>query len=127
MGSEKYTPAHPPEQCEKTIELLCTVQVATPNYICFIFDTTEQKSDGTRTFSPMMFDLGLKEILTSKTITKIFHDCRGDSKVLFQSLGFVPQNIYDTQIAFAILENKRTKNYPYPVALKTLIRYDTLN
>ena len=105
--------------------MLTLVQIATPDNVCYIFDVTEQsKESGKRVFSMKLFDAGLKEILESKLYLKLFHDCRSDSKVLYQSSGITLCNIYDTQIAYAIYSYSNYKRYPFPVSLKALIKFN---
>ena len=55
---------------------------------------------------PLAFDAreGLATLLLNPEITKIFHSCIQDLEVLYQYLGQLPQQIVDTQIAAAMLD-----------------------
>ncbi len=78
---------------------LALVQIAThSNVICI---------------DPVAFDAkpALKKILLNKNITKIFHACSQDMEVLYYYLSKVPDNIYDTQIANALLTDYHQIGY----------------
>lgn len=64
---------------------LCVLQVATPDKVArnlcyffnqskraYVFDLTSQE------VRQQLFSVGLREILESTTVVKIFHDCRDD-------------------------------------------------
>ena len=45
----------------------------------------------------------LTKILRNKNILKVFHSPRQDLEIFFNLFGFLPLNIFDTQIAFSFL------------------------
>ncbi len=53
----------------------------------------------------------LKPLFSRKGLVKVFHSCQQDLEVLFNSLGFVPKNIFDTQIALLFLGYKEPPSY----------------
>ena len=62
---------------------------------------------------PLAFDAkpALKKLLLDNSITKIFHSCSQDLEVLFYYLGEAPGEIYDTQIANALLTDQQQIGY----------------
>eukprot|EP01132_Coremiostelium_polycephalum_P005436 gene5436-6780_t len=58
------------------------------------------------------FEKGLKEILESPKIIKVVHDCRKDSEILYHKYHVQLQNVYDVQIAHAMLQKKEEGNIP---------------
>eukprot|EP01112_Ceratiomyxa_fruticulosa_P008469 TRINITY_DN2194_c0_g1_i4.p1 TRINITY_DN2194_c0_g1~~TRINITY_DN2194_c0_g1_i4.p1 ORF type:complete len:322 (+),score=79.59 TRINITY_DN2194_c0_g1_i4:557-1522(+) len=68
---------------------LCLVQVATSKK-AYLFDIIE---GGSR-----LFDHGLREILESDKILKVFHDCRLDSDALFHEHKVKMAKVFDTQV-----------------------------
>ena len=78
---------------------LALVQVATDSVVACI--------------DPLAFDAkpALKKILLDENITKIFHSCSQDMEVLYYYLGQTPNNIYDTQIANALLSEHQQIGY----------------
>jgi ribonuclease D len=78
---------------------LALVQIATDSIIACI--------------DPLAFDAkkALQKILLDENITKIIHSCSQDLEVLFYYLGKAPRNIYDTQIANALLTEQHQAGY----------------
>lgn len=78
---------------------LALVQIATDSIVACI--------------DPLAFDAkpALHEILLDENTTKIFHSCSQDMEVLFYYLGETPTNIYDTQIANALLSDHHQIGY----------------
>ncbi len=78
---------------------LALVQIATDSVVACI--------------DPLVFNAkqGLKKLLLNDNITKIFHSCSQDLEVLFYYLGEVPNIIYDTQIANALLTEHHQIGY----------------
>jgi ribonuclease D len=78
---------------------LALVQIATDSIVACI--------------DPLAFDAqpALKKILLDENITKIFHSCSQDMEVLYYYLGQTPNNIYDTQIANALLSEHQQIGY----------------
>lgn len=78
---------------------LALVQIATDTIVACI--------------DPLAFDAKpvLQKILLSTNTTKIFHSCSQDLEVLFYYLGETPENIYDTQIANALLTDHHQIGY----------------
>jgi ribonuclease D len=58
----------------------------------------------------------LKPLLSKKSLVKVFHSCQQDLEVLFNYFGFIPHNIFDTQIALLFLGYKDQPSY------ETLVR-----
>merc|ERR1712048_1146018 len=69
---------------------ICIVQVANKTKDVFLFDVT--------TLGNAAFSNGLKEVLESETVTKLFYDLRGDTDALFHLHGVTPRNILDMQV-----------------------------
>ncbi|KAN0055588.1 hypothetical protein ACTA71_008704 [Dictyostelium dimigraforme] len=82
------------------------VQISIPSGRIFIFDIILMGGNQTP------FKYGLKEILESKKILKIVHDCRRDSEVLFHRYQVQLDHIYDVQIAHALVQKKVQGNVP---------------
>ncbi len=78
---------------------LALVQIATDSIVACI--------------DPLAFDAkqALQKILLDENITKIFHSCSQDLEVLFYYLEQTPVNIYDTQIANALLTEHQQIGY----------------
>ena len=78
---------------------LALVQIATDSIVACI--------------DPLAFNAqpALKKLLLDETITKIFHSCSQDLEVLFYYLGDIPNTIYDTQIANALLTDHHQIGY----------------
>ena len=70
---------------------LALVQIATDSIVACV--------------DPLAFEArpALRTLLLDVSITKIFHSCSQDLEVLFYYLGEIPNSIYDTQIANALL------------------------
>ncbi len=60
----------------------------------------------------------LERVLSNGNITKIFHSIRGDSSVLFNCLGIKINNIFDTQLAENILNEKDGNQISYKNIVK---------
>ncbi len=69
---------------------LCLIQIATKQEQ-FIIDTLENID-----IKP------LSDILSDKKIIKVFHSCDQDIQILYEYLGIMPRNIFDTQIAASV-------------------------
>lgn len=67
---------------------LTLLQLATPDFKIYLFDILKLKA----------VPESLKEILESKSITKIMFDCRGDADSLYGEFGVRITNIYDLQL-----------------------------
>lgn len=87
------------------------IQIAT-NQKCFIFDVLSKKNFNKNKdkYDPLL--QWIKDILESKTILKIIHDCRMDSDALFHKFGIILTNVHDTscwhQIITGSMENINT-------------------
>jgi hypothetical protein len=102
---------------DANVRQLSLVQVATAHrddakQKCYLFDVI--------TAGPDIFDWGLREILESGEIIKIFHDCRWDSRVLDQYKCKLTR-VFDTQVAYCVFSRQMTLNTPFPVSLNTLL------
>lgn len=78
---------------------LALVQIATDSIVACI--------------DPLAFDAkkSLQKILLDENIIKIIHSCSQDLEVLFYYLEKAPRNIYDTQIANALLTEQHQAGY----------------
>jgi len=78
---------------------LALVQIATDSIVACI--------------DPLTFDAkpALRKLLLNQDITKIFHSCSQDLEVLYYFLGEAPGEIYDTQIANALLTEHHQIGY----------------
>lgn len=102
---------------DANVRRLSLVQVATAHreshkQRCYLFDTLIAGGE--------IFDWGLRQVLESPTIVKIFHDCRWDSRVLAQ-FNCRLENVFDTQVAYCVFSRQTTLNTPFPVSLNTLL------
>ena len=61
---------------------------------------------------------GLEKIFINKNILKVFHSIRGDISVLSNCLGFKIENIFDTQLAEDILNQKTGDQISYKKLVK---------
>eukprot|EP00026_Physarum_polycephalum_P007632 Phypoly_transcript_07697.p1 GENE.Phypoly_transcript_07697~~Phypoly_transcript_07697.p1 ORF type:complete len:427 (+),score=69.81 Phypoly_transcript_07697:48-1283(+) len=93
---------------------LCLVQVATSSK-AYLFDIIEG--------GPGIFDSGLRKLLESKDLLKVMHDCRLDSDALFHEHKVLLNNVFDTQVAFAIVTRGKGYSTPLPVGLNTLLKH----
>ena len=64
----------------------------------------------------------LLDILKQKSQLKIFHSCRQDLEVLYARFGFLPEPLFDTQIAASILGLDEQISYAQLVAQKLSIQ-----
>jgi len=98
---------------------LCLLQLAVPNDRVYLFDFISVEADD-------IWKSGLKEILESSTILKVFHDCRHDADIL-QRAGVTLTNVFDTQIAYAMYRRQQGFATPLPVSLNTLLKNKQLS
>jgi len=68
------------------------------------------------------FDEGLREILQNKSITKIMHDCRSDSDCFLYQFNTKLENVFDTQLASAVITHQFKTYYPLPISLHNLCK-----
>jgi len=68
---------------------LCLIQIAT-TYHVFIFDALS--------LGEVLFDKGLRSILQSQNIVKVFYDCRGDSDILYHQYGVELNGVLDVAL-----------------------------
>ena len=78
---------------------LCLVQIGT--------------SKGTYAIDPKKITnlLLLKKVLRNKNILKIFHSPRQDIEIFFNLFGYLPNNIFDTQIAYSFISQEYQISY----------------
>ncbi|KAL4230381.1 nucleic acid binding [Mactra antiquata] len=69
---------------------LCWFQIAVPDHI-FLFDVLS--------IGKACFDEGIKELLETEDILKVFHDCRMVSDMLHHQYNIKLVNVFDTQVA----------------------------
>lgn len=79
------------------------IQVATTSKFVYLFDITKLRHDA--------FIYGLKEVLESSTITKVFFDIRADSDTLYHQFKVLPNNVLDCQVAFMRAPERRFSRY----------------
>jgi len=58
---------------------------------------------------------GLKELMESKCVLKVIHDCRNDSGALYHQFGVRIENIFDTQAADTVIKSKLSGQLPNQV------------
>jgi len=92
---------------------LCLVQVATSHKV-YLFDIIEGGA--------VLFDSGLRQILEDPNMRKVIHDCRLDSDALFHEYQVSLKNVFDTQVAFALVIRGQGAATPFPVGLNTLLK-----
>jgi ribonuclease D len=98
-------------QREQTyFSMLALVQIATPDSIYCIDPLAIDQLDS------------LGEILTRKTITKVFHAAGQDLEAVFHKLGIVPSPVFDTQVAAALLG--LGEQLGYAALIRQLIRVE---
>jgi ribonuclease D len=68
---------------------LCLIQIATTFHV-FLFDVAS--------LGPVLFDKGLRSILQSPSIVKVFYDCRGDSDILYHQYGVELRGVLDVAL-----------------------------
>ncbi|KYQ99862.1 hypothetical protein DLAC_11563 [Tieghemostelium lacteum] len=83
---------------------LSLVQISTENGRVYLFDIVSLGYN--------VFRFGLKEVLESREILKVVHDCRRDSEILYHRYKVSLAHIYDVQIGHALLEKKERGNIP---------------
>lgn len=91
---------------------ITSVQFSTMGGQVFILDVVAKPE--------IMLDEKLKKLLESPHITKVFHDCRSKSGLLYSQHGIVMKNVFDTQAAHAVLEMQDTGKPVYKVKSETL-------
>ena len=69
----------------------CLLQIATPEWVACIDPIALPRLDD------------LFEVLYNPAIVKVFHSCRQDLEIFYQSTGKLPAPIFDTQIAAPLL------------------------
>ncbi|KAJ4458375.1 putative 3'-5' exonuclease [Paratrimastix pyriformis] len=93
---------------------ICLCQVATASNCVYLFDVS--------TGGASLFDAGLRRLLEDTAITKCMHDCRADSDALFHQFQVNLSNVYDTQLAYAMLQSQtHDGRFPLPIGLKRLL------
>ena len=81
--------------------LLCTIQIQTSKK-CYLIDMLSNKE--------MKFNMFIN-ILKNKNILKVIHSARQDLEVLFYKFHFIVWPIFDTQIAYALVNNESNIGY----------------
>jgi ribonuclease D len=85
---------------------ICLLQIASPN------------NDHAAVIDSLRVDLNIpifKDILKNPNIVKVFHAGRQDIEILYDIFAFIPDNIFDTQIAAAVLGHGEQVGYGYLV------------
>lgn len=81
---------------------LCLIQIASPKGV-FLFDGID---DG---FATLM-RAGLKKLLENRRIVKVVHDCQMDVRALLMHCHVKLACVFDTQLAFSIVEPRARRN-----------------
>ena len=92
---------------------LCLIQLATSKD-CYVIDVLNLKN-----LSP------LNKLLRNNNIKKIFHSPRQDIEIFYNLFKKLPENIFDTQIAYSFLNNEYQISYEkivYKLLKKRLIK-----
>lgn len=92
---------------------LTLVQVASESDV-MLFDILNLRSAA--------FSLGLRRLLEDSSVIKVMHDCRRDVDALQQLFGVHVNNVFDTQVAFAVLCRQEMSATPLPASLNTVLR-----
>ena len=79
------------------------IQIATVSKFVYLFDITKLQKDA--------FANGLKDILESPSIAKVFFDVRTDCDALYHQFQILPNNVLDCQIAFMRAPERRFSRY----------------
>lgn len=95
------------------------VQVAVMNKMSkfpkvYVFDTFA---------NPELMSTCLKRLFESDSVVKVFHDCRNDAACLYFQYNVQMRNVFDTQVAYAVLQQQNAGKPAYKsksVALSTL-------
>jgi len=74
-------------------------------------------------FNPEFLSNGLKRLLESDQVLKIFHDCRNDCSLLYFNHGIQVTNVFDPQVAHAVLQQQ---NHSKPVYKSKYISLSSL-
>lgn len=77
----------------------------------------------------MMLSGGLAELMQSEHIVKVMHDCRNTSASLYSQYGVQLKNVFDTQVAYAVLQQQQTGRQVYKVksvSLATLCEFHSI-
>ncbi|XP_050412145.2 ribonuclease D [Patella vulgata] len=74
---------------------LTLLQIATTDGHVYLFDIHKDKR--------MFQDGGLKQLLESNHVLKVFHACSGDSEALKHQFGVSLRNVFDTQVAHMVI------------------------
>jgi ribonuclease D len=79
---------------------------------CYVFDLTK--------INP--FPLGLKSILESQNIVKIFHDFCEDTSALVNQFGVHCERVFDTQIAHRLFKSSSENPKDSNISLNALLQ-----
>jgi hypothetical protein len=82
---------------------LCLLQLATHDTV-YIFDVLSLGKE--------LFDRGMKRILESGAVTKVFYDCRGDSDILFHQYGVRLKGVVDLALTEVYFRYKQGMGVP---------------
>uniref|UniRef100_A0A915I0Q2 3'-5' exonuclease domain-containing protein n=1 Tax=Romanomermis culicivorax TaxID=13658 RepID=A0A915I0Q2_ROMCU len=66
----------------------------------FVFDVAHSAS--------VLIESGLKEMLEDEHVVKVIHDCNRIASLLYDQYKLILRNVFDTQIANAVLQHQRT-------------------
>ncbi|XP_050412143.2 ribonuclease D [Patella vulgata] len=83
---------------------LTLLQIATTDGHVFLFDIHKEKR--------MFQDGGLKQLLESNHVRKVFHACSGDSEALKHQFGVSLRNVFDTQVAHMVILEQQGRLIP---------------
>ncbi|XP_014676793.1 PREDICTED: uncharacterized protein LOC106816686 [Priapulus caudatus] len=78
--------------------MMTLLQIGTLDGRVFLFDIQANKD--------LVMKSSLSSILSSQDTVKIFHDCRCDSAALYYQFGIELKNVFDTQVAYALVQEQ---------------------
>eukprot|EP00930_Biecheleria_cincta_P019358 TRINITY_DN14796_c0_g1_i1.p1 TRINITY_DN14796_c0_g1~~TRINITY_DN14796_c0_g1_i1.p1 ORF type:complete len:300 (+),score=58.29 TRINITY_DN14796_c0_g1_i1:13-912(+) len=94
---------------------ICIIQVACADGSVFLFDVVVMGAS--------IFGMGLKQLLESESVAKMFYDCRSDADALFHLYGIRMQHVLDMQVLCAKATSPRTHLQGMAKALGHVLPY----
>ncbi|KAK6176227.1 hypothetical protein SNE40_014550 [Patella caerulea] len=98
---------------------LTLLQIATTEGHVYLFDIHKDKR--------MFQDGGLKQVLKSDQVLKVFHACSGDSEALKHQFGVSLRNVFDTQVAHMVILEKQGRLIPPMLKLEEICEIYGIN
>ncbi|XP_050412144.1 uncharacterized protein LOC126827031 [Patella vulgata] len=91
---------------------LTLLQIATTDGHVYLFDIHKEKR--------MFQDGGLKQLLESNHVLKVFHACSSDSQALEYQFGVSLKNVFDTQVAHLVILEQQGRLIPQMLKLSKI-------